>query len=77
MKNKIKIKIKKIYLNGLSKELVKKMTVFRLSVVFTPSDSVFPGEVHQYFFKENDGFLYTYLNDLLDLNWDILKIEKL
>ena len=70
-------KYKKVYHDGLTKESVNHMTVYRLTVVWPFTHTVYPGEVHQHYFEENGALLYTYLTDTIDTNWLSIKIEKL
>lgn len=70
-------KYKKFYHDGLTKEAVDSMTVYRLTVTWPFTHTVYPGEIHQHYFEENGALLYTYIMDTIDGNWESIKIEKL
>ena len=70
-------KYKKFYHDGLTKEDVDNMTVYRLTVTWPFTHTIYPGEIHQHYFEENGALLYTYITDTIDGNWESIKIEKL
>ena len=69
----------KTYHEGLTKDSVEVMTVYRLTVTYSYTHTKYPGEVHQDYFMYNEGLLYSYLTDALgDMSGiDSIKVEKI
>lgn len=69
----------KTYHDGLTADAVEVMTVYRLTVTYAFLHPDFHGEIHQHYFENEGGLLYTYVIDALsDMKYiDSIKIDKL